>query len=554
MCAAFGPLLPHLRFSSQLVERRYTPDKSLMIRTRLTVLILGLLIGTLLFSGILIWSTDRTHHYLERSKAAHDVLVAYLALSEAAYRHFKELGDSVVDNQAASVADLAEGPKRLRARLAEIRRLTEREVAVVDEDERAEEQAELQSIAELSRTLDRVLSRHEAIRQRLRDKRDPTGWAALFRLTEQEIDGTFRRQIETAIEDETLEASAAHEEARILLNQLEWIDVGATFLAIGIALAALFFLSTRILAPLNELVTGVQRLSEGDLEHRIRLPGNDEFARLGSVLNDMAARLHRQRKKLLESRIDLERTVKERTEDLARANAELNRINALRRRFLADISHELRTPITVIRGEADVALHGKAKSAEVYHDALMRIVDQTMRLGRLVDDLLLVARVRDGALQLNLCPVPLYPLLSEACAAASAMREGSVETEIANDDTQIAVLGDRERLMQLFMIILDNALRYSEENTKISVRITSAAGQALVTISDNGVGMQPEDVENAFDRYYRGESGRTMSPNGSGLGLPVAKAIVDAHHGDIGIESSPGSGTSLSVRLPMAEA
>jgi signal transduction histidine kinase len=282
------------------------------------------------------------------------------------------------------------------------------------------------------------------------------------------------------------------------------------------------------------------------------MKGKDEFAQLGNALDEMAGRLEAQRGELIETRSGLERTVAARTEDLARANERLKRTDAMRQEFLANISHELRTPITVIRGEADVTLRCRDTSTADYRSALTRIVEQARRLGKLVDDLLLIARARADALRLDLQPVSLRDLLSDACGHAEAMADAGTEIRLISDDPHLAALGDADRLSQLFMILLDNAIRYSGDDGAVTVSVTGEGDSAAIAIEDNGIGMSAQDVESVFERFYRGEVARRMAPQGSGLGLHIAKAIVSAHDGDIRIESAPGEGTIVYVTLTRA--
>lgn len=422
---------------------------------------------------------------------------------------------------------------------------------IENDQERDEEIKELERVAMLVATVDRIISGYERMHAPGRGEGTSTGPATLDPSGAQSEEA-FRRQIDAAIEDERREARRADQDALTLFNRLVWIALGATVIGLMLAGAAVAFLIYRVRRPMAALMAGVGSLSVGRLDHRIGLRGNDEFALLGKAFDDMAVLLQIHHEQLTEARAALEATVEERTAALAEANRRLKETDALRQRFFADISHELRTPITVIRGEADVALRGRGKTAEVYQDALRRVVDQAKRLGRLVDDLLTVARANAGAVRLDLGAIPLPGLLKEACGDAAALAAGTVEFKLSPAIDDIVVCADRGRLMQLFMILLDNAARYCDPGAEVTVTATGDGERARVMILDRGAGMPPEDVANAFERFYRGDSGRRLAPEGSGLGLPLARAIVEAHRGDIHIDSEPGKGTTVTVTLPQA--
>ncbi|HKJ73684.1 MAG TPA: ATP-binding protein [Alphaproteobacteria bacterium] len=525
-----------------------------MVRTRLTVLILVLLGAVLLVSGALVWTVWRAQYHLERSQISHDELDAYHAVAESAYRHFKQLGDIAISGGAANTDDIAETGAQLSKNLQALKKMTEREAAFVDPDKRAEESEEIGDVDELIRTINSILDQQTMLGRALSDGENPSDRAALVSLMEDEIDGTLRRQIESAIRDESEEVRRADEATHELLSDLVLVAGGVTVLGLILAATAIHFLSTRIRTPMGHLMTGVRELTQGRLQHRTNMTGHDEFAELGQALDGMASRLESQQKQLIEARSGLERTVAARTDELARANERLKRTDAMRQEFMANISHELRTPITVIRGEADVTLRGKQVGVGDYRDALTRIVEQARRLGKLVDDLLLIARARADALRLDLQTVPLDELLEDACGHAEALGERDITVRLEKSAEPCAALGDPDRLIQLFMILLDNAVRYSAPGQTVILTLGARDDRVSVSIRDSGAGMSRDDIENVFERFYRGEAGRSMAPQGSGLGLPIAKAIVTAHSGEITVESSAGQGTTVTVTLPRAPA
>jgi signal transduction histidine kinase len=304
-------------------------------------------------------------------------------------------------------------------------------------------------------------------------------------------------------------------------------------------------------APLAELLHGTRKLAEGELSYRIAVSGHDEFAELGKGFNGMATDLQAHQKALQDAHANLETIVEERTEELRQANESLRKIDETRRGFFADISHELRTPLTIIRGEGEISLRGKNKRIAEYKRSIDRIVEQAKHLSVLVNDLLFIARQGAGAARLNLQSIDLSALVEKVCGDAKVIAHNkAIGITLANGATHEMVRGDPARLRQLFLVLLDNAVRYSKPKGAIEVEVGRSDGRVTVRVSDAGVGIASEELDGIFERFRRGGNAAEMNEEGLGLGLPLAKAIVEAHKGKIEMESSVGEGTTVTVSLP----
>ncbi|WP_394672800.1 sensor histidine kinase [Limnobacter sp.] len=233
----------------------------------------------------------------------------------------------------------------------------------------------------------------------------------------------------------------------------------------------------------------------------------------------------------------------------------MEKIELRRRQMFADISHELKTPTTAIRGEAEISLRRSSHDAAGYRETLERIVQYTQQLNYIVDDMLTLARSDIDALVLDRKAVDISVLCRESVAFFKpqiAQRGYVVETEILSNSL---VLGDAQRLKQVFNIILDNAIHYSGANGVIristaSIEDTENMRRCLITIEDNGSGIPEHEVKRVFERHYRGGMAKKIRPEGSGLGLPLAAAIVRAHHGSIELSSGQNKGCRVTVNLP----
>lgn len=214
------------------------------------------------------------------------------------------------------------------------------------------------------------------------------------------------------------------------------------------------------------------------------------------------------------------------------------------RRFLADASHELRTPLTVVRGQLELLadeLQGPAASAL---DLTQQELD---RMARIIDDLLLLARLDEG-MQLRAEPVELELLLREASlrSALLAPRATRVETEPG-----LYACGDAERVLQVLTNLVTNAVKHTDESGELVLFAGRENGHALVRVSDNGCGIPPTELPRVFERFYRGAEQRADTPEGAGLGLPIARALVEAMDGAIDVDSRTGVGTTFTLRLPI---
>ncbi len=272
----------------------------------------------------------------------------------------------------------------------------------------------------------------------------------------------------------------------------------------------------RISVPLGDLLEAAGRIAEGDYSPRVAERGPSEVRALARAFNGMAARL-------------------EVTE-------------GQRRDLMADITHELRTPLTVIQGNLEGILDGVYSPDEAH---LKSILEETQILSRLVDDLRTLALAESGALQLKKEPTDLTVLIGETVSAfrAQADAEG-VKFDIQVDAAEHLLNLDPERIRQVLSNLIANALRYTPPGGSISIkyRIISTGGseQAELTVADNGSGIAPDSLPNIFNRFYK-----SRDSSGTGLGLPIARHLVEAHGGTINAESDPGKGTIIRICLPV---
>jgi len=223
------------------------------------------------------------------------------------------------------------------------------------------------------------------------------------------------------------------------------------------------------------------------------------------------------------------------------------------RRFMADAAHELRTPITVLRSQAEVALQ-RERDAEGYAAALRRVESEAERLGATVEDLLTLARADAGERPVERRRVFLDDLALDAASGARALAtKRGVALEVGTFEEAV-VTGDPALLRQLLMIVLDNAVKFTPGGGRVRVSAAAPSGQAEVVVEDTGVGIPAEQLPHVFDRFYRGDPARARGDGaeGAGLGLAIARWIAEAHGARIDVTSEPGKGTRVAIRFPAA--
>jgi len=214
--------------------------------------------------------------------------------------------------------------------------------------------------------------------------------------------------------------------------------------------------------------------------------------------------------------------------------------------FVANASHELRAPLTLLRASAEVAQRKLAPDSPT-HPLLEDVLRETDVMARLVEDLLLLSRLDAGALRLEMEPIDVAGLLREVSSSFERVAsDRAIRVEVSL--TPATALGDRARLRQVILILLDNALRHVRPGGWIRVASGIDSGRVTITVSDNGTGIPSEHLPHVFERFYRGDSG---DPGGSGLGLSIARGILQAHHGEIELDSHPEQGTRVTLRLPV---
>lgn len=506
-----------------------------------------MLLGTAAATWI---SIERIDYYFDRTRLAREQMDTVIRLSAHMNRYSENIAEMLLLGRT-ELDDFHDARRSLDASLDRLTELIEREIAFVRSDaERLDESEELiraRAMRDLFESIDLTVQRLMFLRDQGRQQEA----VALFREDiEERMDEDLERYISAAIADEESEISMIETRTNQLEGQLLWLVLGVCFAGLAVSVAAGALLARALTRPIEAFVSGARAIGEGDLGHRIGYAQRDEFSDLADQFNVTAARLQEQRERLLEIQTGLEEEVTRRTHELEDANGRLKRLDEMRMLFLADIGHELRTPLTVLRGEAEVALRG-ARTAEEHRETLEQIVRLTQQMGRLIEDLLFLSRAEVGAVRFEMQAVSLQDVLDVALAEGRVLAAANgllLHTVMPREACMVH--GDPERLVQAFLIAIDNAVKYSDAGGAIEIDLDCGEPEATVTIRNPGPDIPEADLPFVFNRFYRGRQADRVT-SGSGLGLPIAKWVVDTHGGRVSLDSR-GRETTLTINLPRA--
>lgn len=309
-----------------------------------------------------------------------------------------------------------------------------------------------------------------------------------------------------------------------LLHYKETLNGLVFLLALGsgatlvLAWVGSLWLSRKVLAPIDALCTGAETMSEADLGKRLALDSPyREFRRLTQAVNSVLDQFQRS--------------------------------SEVQRNFCEIAAHEMKTPLTILQGNLEVALM-KARTVEEYHEVLLNNLQQVDRLIALTRPLLTLAKFTSSKPPVNLAPLALEPLIQELVDELILLADDRQITLKFEPQPVPLVLGDAQWLKQALINLLDNALRYTPSGGAVTVRLQAVGREVSVAVEDTGHGIEPEHIPHLFERFYRTDWARAKDAGGTGLGLPIVKEIMEAHSGSISVTSQVLKGSVFTLRLP----
>jgi len=314
-------------------------------------------------------------------------------------------------------------------------------------------------------------------------------------------------------------------EVQLELHQLYRVAIIGVIAAICIAGVIAYVMARGISTPIRQMKEVADAIAKGQFDKRTSIRGEDELAELAQSLNAMSDEL----------KLKIER---------------LKYLDTVRTDFVANVSHELKTPLTSIRGFVETLEDGAINDSDNARRFLAIIKKHAQRLGNIIDDLLRLSELESGG-GIEMAELDLKGLIDEIVMGfghSLAVKQHRLSVETSGGD--FTIRGDKDRLEQVFVNLIDNAIKYTKEGGQIKVHLVSTGDFVTATVEDNGIGIPKEDIERVFERFYRVDKARSRELGGTGLGLSIAKHIVLAHNGKISIESGVNKGTKVFVTLP----
>jgi two-component system, OmpR family, sensor kinase len=327
-----------------------------------------------------------------------------------------------------------------------------------------------------------------------------------------------------------VEAGKSYEPAQENVDKMALVLASGVTVAFLLSVVGAYLLARKALSPVSAVVTAAHRIREGDLSKRLPVPhSKDEIGDLAATINGMLSHLET---------------------TLARLEETLDR----QRRFVADASHELRTPLTSIHSYAQVLEEWALRDPQIGPESVAAIKRESERMKGLVENLLELARGDEG-MKLHLKDNNLTEVVDEAAESARAAVNGKVLIEHPTPEQsvgRVSAVFDRERLRQALSILLDNAVKYTPEGGRVTMRVVEEDGSVGVEVADTGIGIPEDQIPHVFERFYRAEEAR--STEGLGLGLSIARQIAEDHKGSIEVRSKPREGSTFIIRIPRSKA
>ncbi|NEW07505.1 HAMP domain-containing histidine kinase [Paenibacillus sp. SYP-B3998] len=300
-----------------------------------------------------------------------------------------------------------------------------------------------------------------------------------------------------------------------MINGINRAILISDFFVALLAVALLYFVSRHFMKPIQLMSKRAEALALGDFRGRVAVRGKDEIASLAGSLNRMAGKLEK--------------------------------VEESRKRFLSEISHELRTPLTTIRASLQGIVDGVVEPKDA-HDFIQVSLGETLRLSNMVDDLLQLSAFEEKQVKLDVQEVDMKALMALVVTQLKMKAKARHIELFTEEEKKLVVFGDADRLRQVLINLLDNAINHIPVGSSAGIRVNKVKSERWIEVWDNGPGISPDKLPHVFDRFYKVDESRNRS--GAGLGLTICKHIIEAHGGSIRVDSQPGKGTVFSIFLP----
>lgn len=499
-----------------------------------------------------LWVADQSSYHIERSQVANKILSEFIDLGGNKQRLKVWLAQYLLTNDS-SVEVKYDLHAKMAVSLKNLSDYLEKDLAMSSQNPRELKQVKEQ--IERLKTLEiNIASLKEELEKVKKSKVfTDTGelWRFLIEIFDNLEGSDLKRLIGDAIEIQKIRAAQAETAASSYIRYFNT----SVYLLTALTLLSAFFLSlilqNNLKKPINDLLTATVAMTKGELHHRISDIQENEFGLLASHFNQMASEIEKSRLTEAEKRFQIENEVQQRTLELQNAIEQLKATETERKIFLTNITHELKTPATAIIGEAEVTLRNKNTDVGVYIDTLKNIMMTGRQLSLRIEDLLLLSRGENDLFRLSLQQQPssAVPEIIES-SLRLVNPQGDVHMQANFDHESVEIVFDESRLSQLFVILIENALKYKDKSSDVMARIYVNKNFNIEFINQCEH-IHEIDFKRIFDRYYRSTKAKMIRPEGLGVGLSIAHMIVKAHNGRLTSFVGENSTFVSRIELPL---
>ena len=449
-----------------------------MIKTRLSIAFAALALLAIAQGLFTFWATRSAAHHAQRSVVATQMLKHYLEFGANKQRLKVWFAQSAMAGDAAE-QDKSEWLTRMSASLAALQKLAPSDVALNSRPPASgnsrEDEFDTLKLLEQNFVVLKASVLAQNFEVALADK--PNAWRDLTGIFDRADGRDVRSVLDQAVVRQREKSNTAQTDLEQALDDIQTASVLLALLCSALGVVAVMYSVKRMQQPFEDLIAATTAIAQGNYEHRGQKEKNDEFGQIARQLNVVASKLDKAKIQSQTVQLGLEDAVAARTADVTRSHDALLRVDSRRRQFFAEISHELRSPVTVIRGEAEIALRGANRNAEHYKASLSRIVDASADLSKRVGDLLELAKFDVGSYAIKLEPVLLSTVVNaaltqmNAIAASRNIQISLVRWAFNSNPVDLLINADKDRLHQALIILLDNAVLYSEPPGKVDIDI-----------------------------------------------------------------------------------
>jgi signal transduction histidine kinase len=524
-----------------------------MYLRKLMISLCILLAIIVLQSGIGFWAHQNSEFHTERNRIANQMLSEFISLRADKQRLKVWLAEYLLTENANT-------DFRDTLFLRKQQQLTALDELAIRDQLFSTSEVDLQHIMQQVKVISLLQTNLQTLEQALRTREiaqyqdDTERWQTLISLFDKFQDTDLAELLQAAIAQQKQRAHSTENDALRAVQKVKQVMLLISAAAIVLAVLLGYHLAKALRQPLQQLLNGTKQLQQGHFNHRINEQGPSEFAELARQFNLMSGYIDAFTGQEKKSQQATEQRVQARTAELQQALAQLHQAELRQKQLLTDISHELRTPATSIQGEAEISLRGKDKDNQEYKDAFARILASSQQLNRRIDDLLFLARGEERLLNVSLKAISLQQFAPLVCTLVQQQLHSRFQLTIASlptlSDSQWLLL-DTEKFATVLGIITDNAQHYAKQSDQLQLAVLPAENEVSVQLSDQGMGVNPAEQQQLFSRHYRSEAARQARPDGLGIGLSIAKAIMQAHDGTIQLSANQPQGTRVLLTLPL---